>query len=315
MIENVRNFPTFFKKGLSIKIKIPKSYKKAKNIVVAGMGGSAIPGQILKEGLALKVPLEVSRSYTLPSYANKDTLLVCISYSGNTQETLDQFGQGIKRKCKIIAMASGGELKTKAKKFKTPFIEIPTGFLPRESLPYLLSSLIKILKSLGFTKESFKFRILEKEKDKLEKEAGVFAKKIKSFFPIICSEYPSVSFRWECLLSENSKKLSESKSLPELAHHQIESWKRLNKKYCVIFLRDKKEMKEMRVLIKGIKKIIKNKARILEVYGKGETKLERILYLIWFGGFVSYFLAKENKVNPRLTKYLEALKDEIKKIS
>jgi len=314
MIKNLRKFITNFEKGLSVKVRIPKNYGKTKNIIVAGMGGSAIPGRILKDGLILKVSLETSSSYTLPSYANQDTLLICISYSGNTQETLSQFNQGIKRKCKIIAITSGGKLKIKAKKLKIPLIEIPTGFLPRESLPYLLSSLAKVLKSSGFTKELFSFKVLKKEMKKIEKETETFAKKIKKTFPIICSEYPSVSSRWESQFSENSKKLSKSKSLPELAHNEIESWRRLNKKYSLIFLKDKKEIKEMEVLVKGIKKIIRNKAQIFETYGKGKTKLERILYLILFGDFVSYFLAKESKVNPSETKYIRMLKDEIKKI-
>lgn len=313
MIQNLRKFTADFEKGLLIKIKLPKSYRKIKNIVVAGMGGSAIPGQILKDGLTLKLPLEVSRSHTLPYFANQDTLLICLSYSGNTQETLSQFNQGIKRKSKIIAITSDGKLKAKAKKLKIPLIEIPTGFLPRESLPYLLSALIKILKALTLTKESLNLRTLKKEK--IEKEAKILAKKIKKTSPIICSQYPSISFRWESQFSENSKQISESKTLPELAHNEIESWKKLNKKYSLIFLRDKKEIKEIKALINGIKKIIRNKTQVLEVYGKGESKLERILYLILFGDFVSHFLAQENKVNPKETKYIKALKKEIKKIS
>lgn len=313
MIENLRQFPTFFQEGLAKKPNFPKNYKKIKNIVVAGMGASAIPGQISKEGLSLKAPLEVSRSYTLPSYANQDTLLICISYSGNTQETINQFNQGIKKKCKIVVITSGGILKTKAKKLKLPLIEIPTNFLPRESLPYLLSSLIKILKTLNLTKESISIKKLEKTK--IEEEAKNLARKIKNSSPLICSQYSSVSFRWESQFSENSKQISKSKSIPELSHNEIESWRKLNKKHSLILLRDEKETKEIKALINGIKKIIGKKVQLLEVYGKGDNKLERILYLIWFGDFTSYFLAKENKVNPKETKYIKALKKEIKKVS
>lgn len=310
MIQNIRNFTTNFQKGLKVKVKLPQNYRKIKNIVVAGMGGSAISGQILKDSLALKFPLDVSRNHTLPSFVNQETLLICISYSGNTREALNQFNRGIKRKAKIIAITSGGKLKTKAKRFKIPLIEVPTGFLPRESLPYLLSASIKALKILNLTRESFNFRA-----PKIEKEAKALVKKIKRTFLIICSQYPSVSLRWENQLSENSKYLSESKALPELAHNEIESWIRLNKKHSLIFLRDERESKEMKALIKGIKKIVKNKAQVLEVYGRGKTRLGRILYLIIFGGFVSYFLAKENKVDPRQNKYITALKKEIKKAS
>jgi len=306
MIENIRSFQENFQKGLKVKVGIPKSYRKIENIVIAGMGGSAISGQIVKDCLDLKFPLEVSRNYSLPSFVNRKALLICISYSGNTQETLNQFNQGKKKKAKIIAITSGGKLKAKAKKSNLPLIEIPTGFLPRESLPYLLSALIKLLKTLNLTKEPLNFRTLN-----IEKEAKNFSKKIKNTFPIICSQYPSVSFRWESQLSENSKHLSENKSLPELAHNEIESWRKLNKGYSLIFLRDGKESREIKALIRGIKKIVKNKVQIFEVSGKGRTKLERILHLIIFGDFVSYFLSQENKVNPKQNKYIDALKKEI----
>lgn len=315
MLDNLRKFIVNFENGFAERINLPQNYQRVENIVVAGMGGSAIAAQILKDGLFLKIPLEISRNYTLPYFANQETLLICVSYSGNTRETLNQFEQGIKRKCKIIAITSGGKLKNEAEKSGIPLIEVPTGFLPRESLPFLLSGLIKITGSLKLTMDSFSFKILKKNKEKIEKEAKIFAPKIKRVFPIICSQYPSVSFRWESQLAENSKKLSESKSLPELSHNEIESWQSLNKKYSLIFLRDEKEIKEIKVLIESIKKIVKKEVKILEVYGKGENKLERILYLILFGDFTSYFLAKENKVNPRETKYIKMMKAEIKKLS
>lgn len=315
MVKNLRKFIANLEKGFIERINLPQNYQKVKNIIVAGMGGSAIPGQILKDALIMKFPLEISMNYTLPSFADQETLLICVSYSGNTKETLSQFNQGIKKGCKIIAITSGGKLKIKARGLKIPLIEIPTGFLPRESLPFLISALMKILKNLSLTKEFFSFKVLNKNLEKIEKKAEVFAQKIKKTFPIFCSQYPSVSSRWENQLAENSKKISESKVLPELAHNEIESWKNLNKNYSLIFLRDEKESKEIKILIEGIKKIVKNKVKILEVYGRGENRLERILYSILFGDFVSYFLAKENKVNPKETRYIKALKKEVEKLS
>jgi len=308
MIKNLRNFPIFLKKELEKpKILLPSKYKKIQNIVVAGMGGSAIAAEVLKEVIPLKIPLEISKGYFLPYWTSKDTLLICVSYSGNTKETLTQFHQGIKKKSSIIVITSDGKLMKEAKKKAIPFIELPKGFLPRESFPFIFSSLIRIFKTLGLTKEVFSFDLLEREITKIEKEAKLVARKIKNSFPIISSQYFSVSTRWEDQLSENAKHLAESKTLPELAHNEIESWRKLDKNYSLILLRDCKETKEIKCLFEGIKKIIK-KAPILEIKAKGKTKPERVLYLILFGDFVSYFLAKEKKINPKTTDYIKKLK-------
>lgn len=317
MIQSIKSFLEFFEKGKKKNIKLPENYKKIKNIVVAGMGASAIPAQVLKEGLSSTIPFEVSRKYDLPSYADKNTLLVCVSRSGETKETLSQFKEGIKKNCKIVIITCGGSLMIQGRKQNIPLIGLPVELIlkeTRETFPFILSVLIKTLKELNIIKAFPSLKLLDRDKEIIEKKAKEFSKKLsKNFFPIICCENPSVSFRWEGQISENSKKLSESLAIPELAHNEIESWQKLNKNYSLVFLRDKKERKEIRMLIEGIKKLIKDKVQIFEIYGNGQNKLERILYLIWFGDFVSYFLAKQRKVNFGKNEYIVKLKEEIRK--
>jgi len=317
MIQSIKSFLELFEKAKKKNIKLPENYKKVKNIVVAGMGASAIPAQVLKDGLSPKLPFEVSKKYDLPSHADKNTLLICLSRSGETKETLNQLKEGIKKNCKIIIITCGGSLMIRGRKEKIPLIGLPVEFAfkeTRETFPFLLSILIKILEELNIVKVLPSFKILARNKKVIEKKAKEFSKKLsKDFFPIICCENPSVSFRWESQISENSKKLAESLAIPELAHNEVESWQKLNKNYSLIFLRDKKERKEIKALIEGIKKLIKGKVQIFEIYGNGQNKLERILYLIWFGDFVSYFLAKQRKVNFRKNEYIIKLKEEIRK--
>lgn len=318
MIEKIRNFRIFFKEVFknNLEFKSDKLDKKEiRNIIIAGMGGSAIPAQIIKDAFSLKIPLEISRGYSLPPWADKKTLVICVSYSGNTKETISQFNEAIKRRCRIVTVTSNGKLEKKAKMLKLPIIKIPQGFLPRESLPFLIAALIRILKGIDATKEKLKFSFSSLAKENLkntEKEAKKVAKSIKKTFPIICSQYLSASFRWESQLSENAKHLSESKTLPELAHNEIESWREINKNYSLVFLEDKKNNKEITELIKKIKKIIKNNTNLIEIKAKGKTKLERILYLVVFGDFVSYFLAKEKRISPENTDLIKALKKQKK---
>ncbi|MCX6764852.1 MAG: hypothetical protein NTU58_04105 [Candidatus Nealsonbacteria bacterium] len=318
MIENLRKFIKELEAGDKVEIKIPLSYKNFENIVIAGMGASAIPAEILKSVVSLKIPLEISKNYNLPSFASKNTLLICVSRSGNVKETLSQFQQGIKNKCKIIVISLGGEISKKAQNLKIPLIKIPEEFSQRETreiFSYLFGLLFNLVKKLNLTKDNFTFEILEKEKNNIEKEAENLALKIKDIFPIICSEHHSLSFRWESDLSESGKKLSKGAFLPELAHNELESWQNLNNKYCLVLLRSQEEKKEIKILIEAIKKIIKKEVKIIEIYGQGKNQLEETLYFVWLGGLTSYFIGKQKGIDPKETRYIKMMKEEIKKFS
>ena len=99
-------------------IRLPSTYREVRNIVVSGLGGSSVGGDLLKNFLRDKInlPLIVNRSYTLPHWIGKDSLLICVSYSGNTEETLSTYKIGKKCGSKIIVISSGGELNDLAKK-------------------------------------------------------------------------------------------------------------------------------------------------------------------------------------------------------
>lgn len=307
MLEDIRKLPTICEDVLKSKITLPH-IRKVKNIVVAGMGGSAIAGEIVKDSLELTVSMETSRGYALPSYADKNTLLICISYSGNTIETLARLESGMKNKCNIVGITSGGAMASMLKKNKLPIVNVPQGMLTRVAFPYLLFSLINTLKKLGLVKANFSFEILKKHVNKIEKRAKVIAKKLKGRFPIICSEWSSVAMRLKTQLNENAKMLAKYEVLPELNHNEIESWRNLDRKFSIIFLRDADERIEIKKSVETIKSIVKNKASVIEIFAKGETRLEKILYLIWFADLLSYFAAVENKIDPYKTALIEKLK-------
>jgi len=318
MLDNLRKFIIDLERGFNEKINLPQDYRKVENIVIAGMGASAVPGQALKESIDLKIPLEISRNYTLPSFAGEKTLLICVSRSGNTKETLSQLEEGFEKKCKIIVASVGGTIESKAKNLNVPFIQIPLEFSQRETreiFSYLFALLFKILKNFDLTNDSLSLSFLKKESNNIETEAKSFVKKIKKTFPIICCQYPSVGIKWESDLSESGKHISKSKEIPEIAHNELEAWKNLDKKYSLIFLRDKEERKEIKILIEAIKKIIRKEVKIFEIYGKGNNKIETVLYLIWFGALLSYFLGKEKKVDTKETKFIQMMKEEVKKLS
>src|SRR5665647_918707 len=127
-------------KAVQLSDKIKVSFPKPDNIVVAGMGGSGIGGDVLKDWTRSKtdVSIEVNREYNLPAYANKKTLVFLTSYSGDTEESLSAFLDALKRKCMIFCVSSGGALLENAKRLKLPFLKVPSGMPPRAALPYML---------------------------------------------------------------------------------------------------------------------------------------------------------------------------------
>lgn len=318
MLDNLRKFIFDFERGFNETINLPQDYLKVKNVVIAGMGASAVPGQAIKESLVLKIPLEVSKNYTLPSFADEKTLLICVSRSGNTKETLSQLKEGLEKKCKVLIAAVEGKIKSEAENLDIPFIQIPAEFSERETreiFSYLFALILKTLKTLNLTNDSPSLSVLKAEEKNIENEAKSFVKKIEKTFPIICCQYSSVGTKWESDLSESGKHLSKSKEVPEIAHNELEAWKNLNENHSLIFLRDEKERKEIKILIEAIKKITPKEVKIFEIYGKGNNKIETVLYLVWFGGLLSYFLGKEKKVDTKKTKFIQMMKEEVKKLS
>lgn len=252
-------------------------------IAVCGMGGSGIAGYILRNVYHEK-PVFIFQSYYLPEFLNKNIVVFCISYSGNTAETISLYHQAKKRKCKTVIITSGGVLA----KEKGAII-IPSGLEPRQALGYMFFAMWKMLgKSFGNVKN-----IVNNVKDD-----GGIAKKIKGKIPVIYTNagYRSLALRWKQQLNEDSKILAIANSFPELNHNEIEA---RYKNAIIIFLKEHDE-KAMKLLRKG--------ENVLEIQLKGKTRLERIFYGLALANIVSVELAKLNGENYKVYRYIERLK-------
>lgn len=316
--------------SLMEKVRLPSEYKKVKNIVVGGMGGSAIGGDLLKNFLRDRVglPLIVNRSYTLPLWIDKDTLFICVSYSGNTEETLNTYRIGMEVGSKLIVVSSGGELTELAKKDGIPNVLVPeTGIPPRTALGYLFFPQLIVLKMLGLidveddelseatrTLESLREEIdihIPQNKNTAKKIAG----EIYQTIPLIyaTADYlEGVGTRWKTQINENSKSPVYCEFFPELDHNEIMGWegvKELAGKFSLILLRDKGESERMTKRINITSSLIKGKAgKTLEVHSRGEKLLSRILSLVYIGDYVSFYLGILNGVDPTEIKSISNLK-------
>ncbi len=328
MLEAIRSLPEQLERGTSLAKDTPIPDIMPSNIVIGGMGGSAIGGDILTSLLFRRasVPIYVNRNMFLPRFANASTLLFIVSYSGNTTETVNMMKEGIQRGCKIIAITSGGEIKRLAKKHGTGMVQIPNGMAPRASIGYLFAPILTILSRMKLY--DLEVEIMESvrvlgEIDKKTSQyvrfernpAKKLAVQLKDSIPIIYGHtvYGVVARRWHTQLNENSKVLSWWGSLPEVNHNEIVGWNldERGKHFKIIILRDNEEDASLEKNIKGIKKIAKC-AGIIDIHSKGTTYLSRIMSTIFMGDMVSFYMAILGGVDPSPVEPITTLKNILK---
>ncbi len=298
------------------------------NIVVTGMGGSAIVGDTLKNFLAkrIKVPVYVNKDYTLPSFVGDKTLLIVISYSGNTEETLSAARRGIDRNAKVVAISSDGELEKICRERGLVFIPIPSGYPPRAAFAFLFVPVLKLLSELLIYDSEVDMldavKVLKELRDRIkadipkkENEAKKLAERIHGKIPIIYghSIYNAVANRWHTQFNENAEILSWYGPLPEMNHNEIVGWDgdEADKKshFIPIFLRDKKEPDVIQKRIELTKELVfEDIDDVIEVWTDAETQLARILYLVYLGDYVSIYLALLRGKNPEPVRVIDELK-------
>jgi len=298
------------------------------NIIVCGMGGSALPGDIL---VTLR-PLDVFsyKTYRLPPQAGNESLIICISYSGNTEETLSSFNEALSRKLPLISITTGGKLAKLSKKYNIPCVLLPPPLIPpRLALGEMFAALVQVLVNhhiLGpeICDELLKVGVslkteLPSMEAKVFKDRGEeLAKKIfkKIPFVYVSRRFREVAWIWKNSLNETAKILAFSNYFPELNHNETVGFWRINemqisnKKIYVIILRDPEDshpriLKQMEIA----KDIIEKegvKVEFIDMIGK--TMLEKIFSSTLLGFWTAYWLALEYKVDPTPIKAIEELK-------
>ncbi|MDI6826093.1 MAG: bifunctional phosphoglucose/phosphomannose isomerase [Candidatus Aenigmarchaeota archaeon] len=320
MIEIIKKYPEMYLDAVKKAEKTDIPYYKFDKIIVCGVGGSAICGDLLRDLLKnrISVPIDVCRDYHLPAYVDENTLTFCISYSGNTEETLSQFVEAVEKKCKIIGITSGGKLKEWCGKFNLPCILIPTGYQPRIALPYLFFTMIACLqklRSINLQKEIDEtIELLKRIKtDSIKKLA--LSMKDSTIVIYSSDEFSGVAKRVKTQINENSKMPAKYDFFPELDHNEIVGYQneRLNKNSFVLILRDKDEQEEIKARIEITKDLIKDKVKgIEEIWTEGKSKLARMMFLVFLGDILSYELAVLNNVDPEQTENIAILKNKLK---
>jgi glucose/mannose-6-phosphate isomerase len=319
---------------LAKEIELPKK-RQHQHILIAGMGGSGIGGEILRDWLRddLRIPMEICNDYTLPAYVNNDTLVFAISYSGNTEETLSAFVDAVRRRCAIITITSGGHLLSSSSKLELPTITIPRILPPRVALPYTFFPLPVILNRMGIVskvqseiEEAIQTlrKVSEENAPKIpleDNQAKRVACGLEDTIPIVYGfrEYGAIAHRWKTQFNENSKVPSSYNVFPELNHNETVGWEApesLIKNLSIILIRDHDEPPEVKYRIDMTKQHVLGKAqKILEIYATGETRLAKMFSVLQVGDLISVYLAILRKVDPTPVGMIAKVKTELTKKS
>jgi len=324
----ILDFPKQFQAGIKAAEKTTlKSYTfltPPENIIICGMGGSALPGDIL---VALR-PLDVfvHKSYGLPPQAGNDSFVICVSYSGNTEETLSAFSEALKKKLPLIAITTGGKLEELCKKNSIPLALIPSPYIPpRLALGVQFAALLQILVNHNLLPESLIKELLKLgqslKSKKLEGQGKELAKKIYQKIPIIYAskQFREVGLIWKNSLNETAKILAISNYFPELNHNEtVGFWKVnerqiSNKELLVIILRDPEDHPRVLKQMEITRDIIKKEGvevKVIDIQGK--SKLEKLFSTVLLGFWTSYELAMDYGVDPTPVKTIEDFKRRLK---
>ena len=321
----IAEFPKQLLEAIEIgkKAKLTAAVNTIQNIVVAGMGGSGIGADFAIEFTAKErsVPMLTSKSYGLPAFVNKNTLLICSSYSGNTEETLHSFEEGLQKGAKIVCVTSGGKLLELAKEHGLDYIELPnTGNSPRACLGYSLIQQLFILNFFGFCssdriKEVEKVvPLLEQDQEILQLKANKTARFLVGRFPIIYAtdRMGAVAVRLRQQFNENAKILCSHHIIPEMNHNELVGWRKQPNEFAVIIFRTKDDHPRNQARIDINKEIIGNFTNtIIEFFAKGDSLIEQAFYAVHFGDWLSWEVSVLREVDAVEVKVIDYLKSEL----
>lgn len=327
--EIILNFPTQFSIGIE-KAKEVITKGTFKRIFICAMGGSALPGEILQmylEKEKIFIPLFLNRDYNLPRHIRKTDLVVAVSYSGNTEETIFSFKEALKKGIKIVAITSGGKLAKLCQQNKIPLALVPGGLPQRCALGYQFGALMKILTNCQIIPVKLKdlFNLDKKLKpQKLEVLGKKIAQKIASKIPLIYSSPANFALAkiWKIKFNENSKIPAFANYFPELNHNEMAGFEKIENQearsknsFCVLILRDLADHPRILKRMKLTADILQKKGVMVEFINLSkENFFSKIFSNILLSDWVSYYLALNYKVDPFSIKIIEEFKMKMRAI-
>lgn len=325
MRKAILDLPSYAEQGykLAQAFDLSRIKEKPDSVIIAGMGGSSIAGLLLQGYLAdEKLQLHVVQDYYLPAWADKNTMVIACSFSGNTEETLSAFKDARRRGCGVIAVATGGKLEEYAQASRTPLVKLPTypiGFQPRAAMPTQFFVILKLLERLRLV-ESRANDVLRLKNDlkaqihTLERNAIALSEKLTNKTPIVytSNKFQAVGYRWKCQFNENSKIMAFSNVFSEMNHNEIEGFHNIKGTYHAIILKFDKDHRRIQRRMSLAKEIMIRKGiSDTEIGIRGSSLLSKMFSAVILGDLASYYLALRLKIDPSEVKLIEGFKKDL----
>lgn len=338
MIEVLSGFPEQMRDAMEIareQFQLP-DLDSIRNVVVLGMGGSGVSGDIASALSFRRSPIPVIsiKGYAVPEFVGRETLAFSVSYSGNTEETLEATRRAIERGARVIGITSGGSLGEFLKENGLFYFQIPQGFQPRAAVGYLCIPLLLslercgILQGVGFELDrgaaliESRSREYGPENPTEENPVKRLAKGLFGYLPVI---YGSEGFlwvvatRWKTQINENAKYPAFFNNFPELNHNEVVGWKNL-KEVCrmshLVVLREDSEHQRMKARVETTAEILGSSvSRITQVCARGTSETEKLFDLFYFGDFLSVYLSLLVGEDPTPVERINELKRRLKSYS
>ncbi|GBE16519.1 bifunctional phosphoglucose/phosphomannose isomerase [bacterium BMS3Abin15] len=331
MRQVILDSPAQFKKGLELAKDI-KIDGKFKSIMISGMGGSALPGNLLRiyinnlqrgEAPDKRLAVFQNRFYSLPPEAYENSLNIISSYSGNTEETVFSFEEVLKNNLPCVGISNGGKIEEMCKENNIPHIKLPApgeNFQPRMANGYVFASIFQILVNSGLVKDKTGELVelsekLKSETKKLEEKGKEIAKKLIGKTPVVyaSTKYKALAMIWKIKFNENAKTPSFWNFFPELNHNEMVGFTNPQAKFFVLMLRDPKDHPRNIQRFETTSKLLKEKGVESEIINmEGGGVFYNIFSTLYLGDWVSYYLALEYGQNPTPVDMVEEFKDLLK---
>jgi glucose/mannose-6-phosphate isomerase len=330
MLDHLHAFPEQCEKAWQkvLKFELPHLHAKISNVVIAGMGGSAIGGDIVRR-LALtesKSPVWVHRDYGLPAFVDESTLVIASSYSGNTEETLSAFTKSLGTRSRKLAITSGGKLKDLAEKEGVPVFVIDYQAPPRAAFPHSFIPLVGIFQKLGLLED--KSADLQEAVDTLKElsrdlietrplasnPAKQLATKLWGHIAVVygAEMLSEVARRWKGEFNENSKAWAFFENFPELNHNAVIGYEFPSdaKGTIIVFMLRSSSLHPRNLLRYDITAKLLAKAGIAceFVDARGKSALAQVLSSVHLGDYASFYLSMLNEIDPTSTDAINLVK-------
>lgn len=324
ILESPSQFATGF--DLAAGVSVPGTFR---SIMISGMGGSALPGNLFRMYLndlfrterPQEQPLSVyqNRSYSLPPESFHECLNFICSYSGNTEETVASFEEALQKNLPCIALSAGGKIEEMAKAHGVPHVKLPIpyeNFQPRVGTGYFFGAMLQILVNQGLVPDmtgelAKEAEVLRKGMEALEEQGKALAKKMMGKTPIIYStaKYKSVAMVWKIKLNENAKTPAFWNFFPELNHNEMVGWTLPQGQFFVLMLRDKEAQDQIQKRFDITAELLRKQGVTVEILDmEGGSVYSKVFTSIALGDLASYYLALEYGQDPTPVAMVEELK-------